>query len=205
MKPTVCLIEDDINIVIQAKRILTSNGYEIKDFSNFKKFVLSYRDINPDVIVLDSKTIGDDLQRAITFCSELVGSDYILLLGIEKYRNIPCLNEPYTFKNLLVKISEITRECKSETIGKFTFVMRNNEVIYKDRLIKFTNKEFQILKIIVSSKDIVDREEILKCIWGYDFAYKTRTVDMHINAIRKKLQEPNIIMTVYGKGYYYQR
>ncbi len=205
MKPTVCLIEEDINIVIQAKRILTSNGYEIKDFPNFEKFVLSYRDINPDVIVLDAKTIGDDLQPAITFCCELVGSDYILLLGIEKYHNIHCLNESYTSKNLLVKVTEITRECKSEAIEEFTFIMRNNEVIYKDRLIKLTNKEFQILKIIVSSLDVVDREQILKCIWGYDFAYKTRTVDMHINAIRKKLQNPNIIKTVYGKGYLYQR
>jgi two-component system alkaline phosphatase synthesis response regulator PhoP len=67
-----------------------------------------------------------------------------------------------------------------------------------------TNKEFDILLLLVEAKGkVVSRKEILKDIWKSDAALETRTIDMHVQSLRKKLsdREGKLITTVFGVGY----
>ena len=66
-----------------------------------------------------------------------------------------------------------------------------------------TNKEFKLLCLLVESKgNVLNRDQLLTNIWGYDFAGETRTIDVHIRSLRSKLgKSGNIIETVRGIGY----
>mgnify|MGYP002563140161 FL=1 len=72
-----------------------------------------------------------------------------------------------------------------------------------DEEINLTKKEFDILSMLVAKpNEVVSRENIIKSIWGEDFVGETRTVDMHVKSIRKKLKEDGkLIETIYGIGY----
>jgi DNA-binding response OmpR family regulator len=63
-------------------------------------------------------------------------------------------------------------------------------------------KEFELLKLLVSNKGLaLTREIILERVWGFDYLGETRTVDMHIQKVRKKLDLFNEIKTIYKIGY----
>ncbi|MHB1347578.1 MAG: response regulator transcription factor [Candidatus Humimicrobiaceae bacterium] len=69
---------------------------------------------------------------------------------------------------------------------------------------KFTNKQFQLLVYLIENKNIViSRERILEAVWGYDFSGGTRTIDVHIKELRKKIGDSNgeLIETIWAIGY----
>ena len=78
-----------------------------------------------------------------------------------------------------------------------------HEVYLRDRLIDLTVKEYGILKLLLENKGrVISREHILEKIWGYDYFGETRTVDVHIRYLRKKLgEDENFIDTIRGLGY----
>lgn len=70
------------------------------------------------------------------------------------------------------------------------------------REIPLTPKEYELLEVLVQNTNIaLSREKLLELVWGYDFAGDTRTVDVHIRNLRKKLGWENEIRTVYKMGY----
>lgn len=69
-----------------------------------------------------------------------------------------------------------------------------------------TPKEFDLLKTLIDHpRKIFTRSELLEFIWGYDFAGDTRTVDTHIQRLRKKLNASGLIKTVFGIGYKFEK
>lgn len=78
----------------------------------------------------------------------------------------------------------------------------SHQVFYKDRLIECTPKEYELLEVLVNNRNIaLSRERLLELVWGYDFEGDTRTVDVHIQKVRKKLGWEDRIKTVYKLGY----
>lgn len=79
--------------------------------------------------------------------------------------------------------------------------------VYKNgKEIDMTNREYELLKFMMNNKGIAySREDLLTRVWGYDYAGETRTVDVHIRQLRRKLEDedsdPHIIETVRGRGY----
>ncbi|NJI53862.1 winged helix-turn-helix domain-containing protein, partial [Bacillus subtilis] len=69
-----------------------------------------------------------------------------------------------------------------------------------------TPKEFDLLKTLIDHRGkIFTRSELLEFVWGYDFAGDTRTVDTHIQRLRKKLDASDLIKTVFGIGYKFEK
>ncbi|MHB9128361.1 MAG: winged helix-turn-helix domain-containing protein, partial [Candidatus Humimicrobiaceae bacterium] len=69
---------------------------------------------------------------------------------------------------------------------------------------KFTNKQFQLLLYLIENKNIaISREKILEAVWGYDFSGETRTIDVHIKELRKRIGDFNgeLIETIWAIGY----
>ena len=76
------------------------------------------------------------------------------------------------------------------------------QVFYMGQHVECTPKEFELLEVLVNNRNIaLSRDRLLELVWGYDYEGDTRTIDVHIQKLRKKLGLENVIKTVYKVGY----
>jgi two-component system alkaline phosphatase synthesis response regulator PhoP len=112
-------------------------------------------------------------------------------------------------KSLFRRIDKITSTLSDKTIinnGEFMVDTAKRLVTKNGEIIDMNFKEFELFKLLLSSPDrVFSRDELLDKIWGYDFTGETRTVDVHIRQLRKKVEEddhsPRHIITVRNVGY----
>ena len=155
------------------------NGYEIAQ---------SFIKQNVPIIFLTAKDSVTDKVKGL----KLGADDYIV--------------KPFESMVLLARIEVVLRRT-----GKFSdiFEYRNikvdfakREVFKNNEKIEMTAQEFELLKVLIQNKNLaLSREKLLESAWGYDYYGDTRTVDMHIQRLRKKLSWDDIIVTVYKYGY----
>lgn len=124
-----------------------------------------------------------------------------LRLGADDY-----IIKPFEIIELLARIEVVLRRYnKTNKIIKF----KNIEVDTEKRIVKLdgkeiylTVKEYELLIILLKNKNIaLSRDQILENVWGFEYPGETRTVDIHINRIREKLNLKNNIKTVFKVGY----
>ncbi|MET3504247.1 DNA-binding response OmpR family regulator [Halalkalibacter oceani] len=86
-------------------------------------------------------------------------------------------------------------------------IVRDERLVKKEgKTVELTPKEFDLLITLIDSRGkIYRRSELLDLVWGYDFAGDTRTVDTHIQRLRKKLNAGDLIKTVFGVGYKFEK
>ena len=124
-----------------------------------------------------------------------------LRLGADDY-----IIKPFETMELLARIEVVFRRYnKNDNHIKF----KNIEVDTKQRIVKLNNKEiyltikeYELLILLLKNKNIaLSREQILEKVWGFEYGGETRTVDIHIQRIREKLDLKNNIKTVFKVGY----
>lgn len=147
--------------------------------------------------------------------NEVIDKVLGLELGAEDY-----MTKPFDNRELLARIKVILRrnENRKETSEaakaqptcimheELTFDLENRRVLKNDVPVSLTAKEFKILETLLKRPDkIFTRDELLQIGWGYDFMGDSRSVDMTIMRLRKKLEdnadEPKYVRTIYGFGY----
>ncbi len=154
----------------------------------------------------DSKTAGVPI---IMLTAKSQESDKVigLELGADDY-----VTKPFSPRELIARIKAVLRRAKEKdklpeaiTIGELTIDFSKIAVFVKGKPIELTAKEFELLKLLIKSKGrVLSRDYLLDSIWGYDHAIEiqTRTVDVHIRTLRKKLKsEAKSIVTVKNYGY----
>ncbi|SKC65618.1 response regulator transcription factor [Maledivibacter halophilus] len=124
-----------------------------------------------------------------------------LKLGAEDY-----IIKPFESLELLARIEVVLRRySKDNNILKFKDLTINLEerIVKKDKqIIELTIKEFELLVLLFKNKNMVfSRDQILERVWGYEYFGETRTIDNHIQKLRKKLDLTKNIKTVYKVGY----
>ncbi len=124
-----------------------------------------------------------------------------LVMGVDDY-----LTKPFEMLELLARVEAILRRTKKD---EETFTMDNVKVEFGSRklfldeqIVECTPKEFELLEVLIKNRNIaLSREKILELVWGYEYVGETRTVDVHIQKLRKKLGLEKRIVTVYKLGY----
>jgi len=101
---------------------------------------------------------------------------------------------------------KLNEERKIFTSGKLTLDDTRHRVFLWDREIEMTNREYELLKHLMSHRGVAfSRDDLLNSVWGYEYIGETRTVDVHIRQIRKKIEKDSdhsgYIETVRGRGY----
>ncbi|WP_168121185.1 response regulator transcription factor [Paenibacillus sp. HB172176] len=103
------------------------------------------------------------------------------------------------------KVEVAENAVKCESVVRFQdieILTEEREVCKGDRIIELTPKEYDVLLLLLGNKGrIFTRAELLDLVWGYDYPGDTRTVDTHIQRLRKKLDAAEWIATVFGIGY----
>ena len=114
--------------------------------------------------------------------------------------------KPFGIMELQARVKAVLRRAKGPAgrvlrLGELEIDSAAREVRRAGELVELTYKEFELLRLLASRRGVaLTRDEILRAVWDYDYTGETRTVDMHVKALRQKLGE-HIIDTVRGVGY----
>lgn len=114
--------------------------------------------------------------------------------------------KPFDMLELQARVEAVLRRTQKIVehfkLGEVTVSMDSRLVWFKGAIVDFTPQEFNLIQALIKNRNIaLSRERLLEIAWGFDYMGDTRTVDVHIHTIRKKLEWENIIKTVYKLGY----
>lgn len=214
----ILIVEDDVNIAKMLEVTLSIGGYESERCDNGKKAVDLVTSQSYDLVLLDVmlpdmdgfKVIEyiDKEETAVIFLTALQDvMDKVkgLKLGAED-----CIVKPFETVELLARIEVVLRRKhkSNNTIhyGDITMNIDEHTVKKGDDYVSLTPKEFDILAFFLQNQDIaLTRERLLATVWGYEFMGETRTVDIHVQQIRKKMGLHNKLVTIPKLGYRLER
>ena len=214
----ILIVEDDVNIAKMLEVTLSIGGYESERCDNGKKAVDLVTSQSYDLVLLDVmlpdmdgfKVIEyiDKEETAVIFLTALQDvMDKVkgLKLGAEDY-----IVKPFETVELLARSEVVLRRKhkSNNTIhyGDITMNIDEHTVKKGDDYVSLTPKEFDILAFFLQNQDIaLTRERLLATVWGYEFMGETRTVDIHVQQIRKKMGLHNKLVTIPKLGYRLER
>lgn len=219
--PKVLIVDDEPNIVQLAKLYLERDNFQVTAVGDGLRALETIRERQPDLVVLDvmlprldgfeicRQLRGEDNQVPIimvTARDEDIDKILGLELGADDY-----LTKPFNPRELVARVRAVLRRGTAKEaspqsklqIADLEIDLAGREVSINEEIIKLRTQEFEVLKVLAQNKGIVlSREQLLSKAWGYDFYGQTRTVDVHIAQIRRKLADSQIkIETVTGIGY----
>lgn len=215
------VVEDDVNIQEIEMFALKNSGYRVEGFGNAKDFFAKLSEKTPDLILLDVmlpdldglsilkkvRTVPDTKKTPVIFVSAKTSEiDKVkgLDMGADDY-----LAKPFGVMELISRVKALLRrsnaasEEKTLALGEIQIDNEKYCVYVGNRLCELTYKEFELLKMMMQNVGIVlTRDRIMDRVWGTDYEGESRTLDMHIKTLRKKLGEEGIrIKTVRNVGY----
>ena len=219
--PLIYILEDDKNIQEIESYAIKGNGYEVRAFDDAEAFDRGMQEIKPDLLLLDIMLPGEDglsvLKRLradndtkelpiilVTAKDSEIDTVKGLDLGADDY-----ITKPFGVMELMSRIKAIMRRIRptSDDVGlkyKNIYLDQDRRICLVDEeSVELTFKEYELLRLFLSNLGIVlTREMIMETVWGTDFTGESRTVDMHIKTLRKKLKEAgSLIITVRNVGY----
>lgn len=222
MKETILIVEDEKDIVKMLDYNLKKEGYKVLAADDGEDALDMAKSRQPDLILLDLMLPGLD---GLEVCKELKSerktrsipvimltakaqeSDKVvgLELGADDY-----VTKPFSPRELIARIKAVLRRGKEKLaeavkIGDLGLDFSKIEVTVKDKPVELTSKEFELLKTLIQAKGrVLSRDYLLDNVWGFNHAIEieTRTVDVHIRTLRKKLKSAaKYIITVKNYGY----
>ena len=136
------------------------------------------------------------------------GTEYDKVLGLDSGAD-DYITKPFGMMELVSRVKAVLRRSRrgeqndEVVVGDLKIYPQKHKVKAAGQKVELTNKEFKLLCLLVESKgNVLNRDQLLTNIWGYDFDGETRTVDVHIRSLRQKLGEcGHLIETVRGIGY----
>lgn len=211
-------VEDDTNISNIIRLTLQMKGYEVSTFNDGKSFFDALEKKIPDLVLLDimlPDMSGLDILKILKSSSKYSDVRIIILSAksmiVDKVEGLDLGADDYIAKpfDILELVSRVNaqkrRQAKDNviTVGDLVINHKKRECKFQNTVVNLTKKEFDILLYLIEKQNqVVSRDELIQVIWGNDFQYETRTIDMHIKSLRKKLPvDGEFIKTIYGVGY----
>ncbi len=213
------VVHESLSLYLDAERFTHSSAYD------GEQAIARVESDQPDLMILDlmmPKLSGTDVCREIRRTSRLPiimltakGEEIDRVLGLELGAD-DYIVKPFSPREVIARIKAVLRrlgERRQDNSSLLRFEgleinLDNYQVKVMNEVVPFTPKEVEILHLLASHQgQVLDREQILAKVWGYDYFGDTRTVDTHIKRIRQKIAHENAaygLITVYGVGYKFE-
>lgn len=210
----ILIVEDDQAISDLIAMNLSIAGYEYNQIYNGNEVVEEIKGKSYDLILLDVMLPQKD---GFTLLKEIKGLDVPVIfltakvsladkvnglkIGAEDY-----ITKPFEAVELLARIEVVLRRYSNNSkviiLNNLTIDEEEHTVKIEDKQIDMTIKEYELLLLLYKNRNkAISRNKILEMVWGFQFLGETRTVDVHIQRLRKKLENNIVIATVYKYGY----
>ncbi len=219
MAERILIVEDEINIATPVKTYLERAGFDVAHALTGSAALRMLVETPPNLVVLDLNLPdidGLEVCRRIRALSQVpiimvtARDDYIdkivgLEVGADDY-----LTKPFNVRELVLRVKAILRRAPVTarqvggilTHGAVSIDRSRHEVRVADELVQLAPKEFDLLWALLEERGhVLTRDQLLENVWGYSFAGDTRTVDVHVRQLRRKLGDACPIVTVWGVGY----
>jgi DNA-binding response OmpR family regulator len=216
MAELVMVVEDEANIGALVRTYLQNSGYEVLWVRSGEDALAELRRHPVKLVVLDIGLPGLD---GFEVCRRISGTVPVIMLtardevpdrvaglevGADDY-----VSKPFSPRELAARVKAVLRRAGSAgsmadviTLGPLTVAPGAREVRLDGREIDLTQREFDLLEYLVrNAGQVVTRDRLLESVWGFISPGETRTVEVHVAQLRKKLGRPNLIRTVRGVGY----
>jgi two-component system, OmpR family, alkaline phosphatase synthesis response regulator PhoP len=216
---TVLVVDDERHIVDLVRLYLEKEGFGVIPASNGEEALALHDRHDPDLVILDlmlPKVDGFEVCREIrrrgdtpilmlTARTDDIDAIVGLELGADDY-----VTKPFNPRALVARVKAILRRTEVTSrggrpieVGSLRIDPRRREAWIGDRRLELRAREFDLLVALARDPGVVlTRDGLLEGVWGTDFPGETRTVDVHVAEVRKKLGEDGpTIETVRGMGY----
>ncbi len=224
--PLILICDDEKAVHESLSVYFDLENYKYVSCFDGEEALAMFREKQPDLILLDlmmPKLSGMDVCKEIRKTSNVPiimltakGEEIDRILGLELGAD-DYIVKPFSPREVVARIKAVLRRVNDPDAGKSSSILRfdgleinidNYEVLVDDKPVAFTPKEVEILYLLASSPgQVMDREQILSKVWGYDYFGDTRTVDTHIKRIRQKIDSDKhkyALITIYGVGYKFE-
>ena len=216
---TILVVDDERNIIDLVRLYLERAGYAVVEARDGTEALRQHDRVDPDLIVLDLMLPGLDgievtreVRRRgetpilmLTARSEDIDRIVGLEIGADDY-----LTKPFNPRELVARVKAILRRsdpavrgARPMDVGTLRVDPRRRDAYVGDRRLQLRPREFDLLAALARDPGVVwSRDDLLALVWGTDFPGETRTVDVHVSDLRRKLADDGpAIETVKGVGY----
>ena len=209
------IVEDDDAIRELEQYALQSNGYEVASFASSEPFWQAMRTEAPELVILDVMLPGEDgfsILKKLRNTPSLHRLPIIMVTAksseLDTVRGLD-LSKRFGILEFLSRVRASLRRAAPETrpnVLSFHEILLDNarhSVTVNNQPVELTYKEYSLLRLLLENTNlVVTRETILQVVWGTDISVESRTVDMHIRTLRKKLGDAGrYICTIRKVGY----
>ncbi|MFD1957679.1 response regulator transcription factor [Paenibacillus thailandensis] len=223
MERRLLVVDDEASIVNAIAYAFRREGYRVETAFDGEEALAKAADFRPHVIVLDvmmPKLNGYDVCRRLenrkgvgiillTVKNDIVDKVLGLELGADDY-----MTKPFDLRELTARVKALMRRVEKLAeaaepadviaLGDVRIGVKQRSLHVRGEAVELTPKEFDLAALLLGHPDrVYTREELLELVWGMEYAGGTRTVDIHIQRLRKKLGDTRqeLLQTVYGVGY----
>jgi DNA-binding response OmpR family regulator len=217
----VLVVDDEPSILELARMYLEREGFRVQDSKDGEAALEAVNRLQPALVVLDvmlPKLDGFEVCRRLRAANNNVAvlmltardDDIDKVLGLELGAD-DYLTKPFNPRELVARVKAILRRSEGKLradgqpihVADLSIDPASREVRLGSRTIELRTQEFDLLLTLAEHRGLVlSREQLLQKAWGFDFYGQTRTVDVHIAHLRKKLEGGAVkIETVTGVGY----
>ena len=220
---TLLIVEDEDAMATALRDGFEYEGYDIRRVADGERALQEIRTDPPDLVILDvmlPRLSGLDVCRTLraegmkvpiillTARAQEIDRVLGLKIGADDY-----VTKPFSFMELAARVEAVLRRAQPEryterqqTFGEVAVDFEAGEVRRGDRVVPLTPRELRLLEFFVQHRGrVLSRETLLSAVWDYTSAPLTRTVDMHIAKLRRKIERrpdrPELIVTVHRVGY----
>src|SRR6266568_9090803 len=217
---TILVVEDEASIASFVSLYLKNAGYSVRTAATGGEALAQVAADQPALVVLDLNLPDID---GIEVCRRLrKNADVPILMltardeDVDKIIGLEVgaddyLTKPFNPRELVARVRSVLRrsapegrrvESKQIRHGDLVVDAGSREVHVGDEEVQLAPKEFELLWELLDHRGLVlTRDQLLERVWGYTFAGDTRTVDVHVRQLRRKLGDASPIVTVWGVGY----
>lgn len=211
----ILIVEDEVSINDILTTALKREGYDVVAAFTAREALILFEGFKPDLVLLDLMLPdgkGEEVCKIIckkacvimiTAKSNILDKLNGMEIGADDY-----ITKPFDIREVKMRVKVALRRLDNniDSYEKGLFIDINKREVKKDgEIIKLSKKEFDILYLLYTNKEIVfSRDQLLNKIWGIDYYGDDRIIDVHIRRLREKLGEAkgeSAIETVFGIGY----